>query len=111
MGRLSLDTPAVGCLRMAEGMGAVFFLTPGLGIPSEHRIPGCAGADVRISLSAWGSILEGVTWCLRALSLFSVAEVSVPEKVCSLQDRGAHPLHRAAREGEYGSSAFPAPPY
>lgn len=42
--------------------------------------------------------------------LFPIAEVSAPEKVCSLQDRGAHPLHRTAGEGECGGSTFPAPP-
>lgn len=82
-----LSTPAVGCPRMVRGMG----LCPdaGSGCTQWAAVLG----QVRgVLCLPWGSILGGVTWCLRG-PLFPAAEISVPEKVCRVQDCGTHPLH------------------
>lgn len=98
--RLSPEPPWAGLPPTARGTG----LGPEAGAGAPQCPPSAA-----VPGQAQGGTRARVSRCLRDL-LFPTAEVSVPEKVCSLQDCGPHALHRAAGEGERGCPGFPAPP-
>lgn len=76
---------------------------PGLGRFLVHRGPLCWGTLGFLYLLRGRAQME-LPGASEALAFFPAAEIRVKEKVCSLQDRGAHALHRTAGEGAWWPS-------